>query len=183
MNKIGLRTGKLTKNRGFSVYDMLVAVGIVTVLGAVAIPALKPVLSNQRMATSVNTLMTALHLTRSTAVQSGKRATLCPTRDGIECLGSSTAWQEGLMVYIDENANRERDPHETVVQLFKIGRAVQLHSPSSRDHVTYQPNGLASGTNTTFVFCDTDRSAAARKVIVANSGRARIFPAREAGSC
>ena len=171
------------RQQGFSLYESMVTLAIVGVLGILAIPNLKPVLANQRMNTSVNTLVSALQLTRSEAIHNGQRATLCPTQDGAVCLDFYTEWHRGYMLFIDHNANRERDADEPVVRMFETAPNIQLRSSRGRDHVTYQPNGLASGSNATFVFCDAGKSAKARTVIVSNGGRPRILPALDNSAC
>jgi type IV fimbrial biogenesis protein FimT len=169
--------------RGVSLYQTIVTLAVAGVLGTLVVPNLQPVLSNQRMTTSVNTLLTALHLTRSEAIHHRQRAALCPTQDGQTCLDSYSEWHRGFMLYIDLNANRERDGEEPVVRLFETNRGIQLRSSRGRDHITYQANGLASGSNATFVFCDTAKKTRARTVIVANSGRPRVLPARDNRAC
>jgi len=168
---------------GFSLHQALVSLAIASVLGVLTIPNVKPALANQRMATSVNTLVTALQLTRSEAIHHGERAVLCPTLDNIECIDSHSDWHQGFMVYIDQNANRQRDDDEPVVRTFQVSRNIELRSSRGRDHITYQASGLAYGSNATFTFCDASKYAKARAVIVSNSGRPRVQPARDSRLC
>ena len=183
MNRTVIATASLQSQRGVSLYQTLITLAIAGTLGTLAVPNFQPVLAHQRMHTSVNTLVTALHLTRSEALTSRQRAVLCPTQDGSECLDSHTEWHRGYMLYLDFNANRQRDEDEPVVRMFEVNRHIQLRSSRGRDHITYQANGLASGSNATFLFCDSNRAAKPRMVVVANSGRPRVLPARDNSAC
>ncbi len=183
MNQIAYGAVSPRSQRGFSLYQTMVALAVAGVLGTLAIPNFKPVLAHQRMHTSVNTLVTALHLARSEAITHGQRAALCPTQDGDTCVDSHTEWHRGYMIYIDHNASRQRDADEPVVRMFEVNQGIQLRSSRGRDHITYQANGLASGSNATFVFCDSARAAKPRVVVVANSGRPRVLPAQDQGRC
>lgn len=183
MDQTAYGKASLQTQRGWSLYETLITLAVVGTIVVLAVPNFKPVLANQRMSTSVNTLVSALHLSRSEAIHHGQRATLCPTEDGNTCVDSHTEWHRGFMVYIDHNANRQRDEDEPIVRMFQIGQNIQMRSSRGRDHITYQASGLASGSNATFVFCDNSKSAMARMVVVSNGGRPRVLPAQDNNVC
>lgn len=162
--------------RAFSLYDMLVTLTVVGTVSAFAIPSFQQLVASQRMSGAINTLVSALHLARSEAIRRGVRAALCPSADGHACHNGgagSTAWEDGYLLYIDLNGNHEFDADETAVWLFGATEGLNIRSTAHRDHVTYQQNGMASGTNLTFTLCDKRGRGTPRAVIVSNSGRAR----------
>ena len=160
--------------RGFSLYDALVTLSVAGVISSVAVPSFQQLTSSQRISSAVNSLVTALHLARSEAIKRRERAVLCPSADGRACrdnIANETAWEEGYLLYIDHNANHEFDADETAVWVMGATEGVRIRSSAHRDHVTYQPSGLASGTNLTFTFCDKSGHGTPRTVIVSISGR------------
>ena len=162
--------------RAFSLYDALVTLTVVSTVTTVAVPSFQQLISSQRMSGAVNSLVTALHLTRSETIKRGERAVLCPSSDGRACRNNSvggTVWEEGYLLYIDRNGNHEFDADEMAVRMFGATEGLHIRSSAHRDHVTYQPNGMASGSNITFTFCDKHGRGAPRAVIVSNSGRPR----------
>ena len=157
--------------RAFSLYEALVTLTVVSTVTTVAVPSFQQLTSSQRMSGAVNSLVTALNLTRSETIKRGERAALCPSSDGRTCR-NNTVWEEGYLLYIDRNGNHEFDTGETAVRMF--GATPGLHIRSAhRDQVTYQPNGMASGSTITITFCDKHGRGAPRAVIVSNSGRPR----------
>lgn len=162
--------------RAFSLYDALVTLTVVSTVTTVAVPSFQQLTSSQRMSGAVNSLVTALHLARSEAIKRGERAVLCPSADGRACQNSGTggtAWEKGYLLYIDRNGNHELDADDMAVRLFDTTEGLHIHSSAHREHVTYQPNGMASGSNLSFTFCDKHGRGAPRAVIVSNSGRPR----------
>ena len=161
--------------RAFSLYDALVTLTVVSTLTTVAVPSFQQLTTGQRMAGAVNSLITALHLARSEAIKRGERATLCPSATGRECRNggaNGVVWEEGYLLYIDRNGNREFDADETAVRVFGAVEGLRIRSVH-RDQVTYQPNGMASGSTITITFCDKRGRGDPRAVIVSNSGRPR----------
>jgi type IV fimbrial biogenesis protein FimT len=162
--------------RAFSLYDALVTLTIVSTVTATAVPSLQHLTSSQRMSGAVNSLIAALHLTRSEAIKRNERATLCPSTNGRECRdggSSGTVWDEGYLLYIDHNGNHAFDADDMTVRYFNAFEGLHIRSSTHRDHVTYQSNGMASGSNLTITFCDKLGRSAPRAVIVSNSGRPR----------
>lgn len=162
--------------RAFSLYEALVTLTVVSTVTTVAVPSFQQLTSSQRMSGAVNSLVTALHLARSETIKRGERAVLCPSSDGRACRNNGiggTAWEHGYLLYIDRNGNHEFDTDEMAVQMFGATEGLHIRSTAHRDHVTYQPNGMASGSNLSFTFCDKHGRGAPRAVIVSNSGRPR----------
>jgi len=157
--------------RAFSLYEALVTLTVVSMVTTVAVPSFQQLISSQRMSAAVNSLVTALHLARSETIKRGERAVLCPSSDGRACR-NNTVWEGGYLVYIDRNGNNEFDADEMAVRIFGAIEGLHIRS-AHRDHVTYQPNGMASGSTITITFCDKHGLGAPRAVIVSNSGRPR----------
>lgn len=125
------------------------------------------------MTGSINSLITALHLARSEAIKRRDDAVLCPSIDGRACINRGSAWQDGYVLYIDRNNNRDIDDDEPVIQNFGNTHGLQLINTSSHDHVRYKSNGMASFTNATFIFCDIHGRSPPKAVVISNSGRVR----------
>jgi type IV fimbrial biogenesis protein FimT len=159
--------------RAFSLHDALVAVAVVSTVTMIGVPSFQQLVLNQRMTGAINSLVTALHLARSEAIKRGENAVLCPSTDGRGCVNGGHDWEQGYLLYIDRNGNREIDADETVVQVFGATNALRLKNTSIYDHVRYMPNGLATFTNATFTFCDVRGRGTPKAVVISNSGRVR----------
>jgi len=165
--------------RGFTLYELLTTLTVIAVLATIAIPTFQYLTARERQSAAMNTFIAALYTARSEAIKRGERAVLCPSRNGQSCDGAGTGgtiWSEGYLLFVDENANQEREPEEAIVQVFGKTRGIRILSSRGRDHVTYQASGLARGTNATFQFCSERNVAPARSLVVSNTGRVRVAP-------
>src|SRR4030066_349196 len=163
--------------RAFSLYDALVALTVVSTVATIAVPSLQQLTPSQRMTGAVNSMVTALHLARSEAIKRRARAILCPSEDGRACHSGgsgTTVWEEGYLVYIDNNGNHAFDADDMAIWMFAATAGLHIRSSRGRNHVTYQPNGLASGSNLSITFCDKHGRGTPRAVIVSGGGRPRV---------
>lgn len=168
-----------TLARGFTLYELLVTLTVIAVLAAIAVPAFQQLIARHRQTAAMNTFIAALHTTRSEALKRKARAVLCPSRNGETCDGAgstATVWSEGYLLFVDHNANRDRDPDEEIVHAFGKTRGIRILSARARAQVTYQASGLARGTNATFQFCSERNVVPARSLVLANTGRVRVDP-------
>lgn len=161
------------REHAFTLYDTIVTLAVVGTIASVAVPSFQQLVSSQRMTGAINTLVSALYLSRSEAIKRGENAVLCPSREGRSCIQGGNIWEEGYLLYIDSNGNAQVDTEEIVVRYFETTTGLRVRTSSNRDDIRYLPNGLASGTNATFTFCDTRGRGTPRAVIISNSGRAR----------
>jgi type IV fimbrial biogenesis protein FimT len=168
--------------RGFTLYELLTTTTVVGILTTVAVPTLTSLIARERQHMAMNTFIAALYTTRSEAIKRGKRAVLCPSRNGEKCDGAATGgtvWSEGYLLFVDENASQDRDSDEDIVHVFGQTRGIRILSSRGRDHVTYQASGLARGTNATFHFCSERNVVPARSLVMSNTGRVRRAPKAE----
>jgi len=164
------------RQHGYTLHDVLITLAVVSIVAIVATPTLLKFVQHHHLASAANSLITALMTARSESIKRNVRAVLCPSRDGIQCLGISgahTAWHDGYLLFADNNANHRREPEEPLLHVFDKTLHIRIYTTSGRGHVTYQPNGQASGTNATFLFCGTE-AIALRSLVVSNTGRARL---------
>ncbi len=85
----------MLRNTGFTLVELMVVLAVFAVLSAVAVPGLGRMAAEQRVITSTNMLLSALHLARSEAVRRNQRVTLCPSTNGAQCtpgVGYDAGW-------------------------------------------------------------------------------------------
>ncbi|WP_018233041.1 GspH/FimT family pseudopilin [Thioalkalivibrio thiocyanodenitrificans] len=75
----------MPREHGFTLIDLMVTLAVAAILVTVAVPGLTGLVAEQRVITTTNRFVTALHLTRSEAVRRGTRVTLCASTDGQTC--------------------------------------------------------------------------------------------------
>lgn len=94
--------------RGVSLVELMVAVGVLAVLLAVAVPSYRGVIKRNQVSAASNALLADLSYARSEAVTRGTIVSVCPSTDGIHC-DSNTAYKSGWMIYAYEPGKGKAD--------------------------------------------------------------------------
>ena len=100
---------------GFTLIEMLVAIGVVAILSAIGIPALRNFTLQQRIGTTVQELQLDMAVARSEAITRAASVSLCTSSDGTSCTG--TGWEGGRIIFTDPNQNGVVDAGEVVVRV------------------------------------------------------------------
>jgi type IV fimbrial biogenesis protein FimT len=132
-------------------------------------------MQDARMTAATNQLMGHLSLALSEAIKRNAMVTLCKSKNGASCFDES-AWQEGWIVFADDNNNHEVDAGETVIHMQQaLEGNLTLHygETGKYSYVRYNPSGEV-WPGATFSFCDGRDANNAKAVIVYWTGRPRV---------
>lgn len=162
--------------------ELLAALSIVAILTAMAVPAFRDFVQNNRAAEQSNALVGALALARNEAVTRGVPVSVCASTDGESCDaagGLFTFWTPGWIVFTDASGDLgdvddAADPPDTVLRGMPAltGDATMA---SNRNFVSYTPSGFLSGGQVTFVLAVPDcRGNQNRTIVVNPQGRATL---------
>jgi type IV fimbrial biogenesis protein FimT len=163
----------MDRQRGHTLTELVFAAAIVAGLLGWAVPGLEDLRRNAERTREVNQLLHAVHFARLEAVKRNGVVSLCPSRDGEFCAPAGTSWQQGWIVFVNSDADSPavRDPGEALLRVVPAWSAGTL--TANRNTLSFRPFGQA-GVTATFTFCDVRGPAAARAVIISQSGRPRL---------
>lgn len=175
---------------GFSLSEVLVVLLIVSVLAFLAVPGMTDLIRTNLLTVQAHRFVTALNLARSEAIRRNQRTYICVRADdesSTSCSDDET-WENGWLVYADENTNRKPETHE-VIQLFEpIKEGYLLRSNGRVSALSYRGDGMARRAKgglpmMTFRLCAPDASdenvdTRAREVVISASGRLRLQKGR-----
>jgi type IV fimbrial biogenesis protein FimT len=159
--------------KGFTLMEALVALAVVSILAAVALPAW----SHARAAANSGSVRAGLAASLLDAIRhsavAGSEVVICPTQGTDQCSNSSK-WDKGWIVFADLNGNRIRDSNETrLADGPPLPDGVHLRSTAGRVRLVFQPNGGNAGSNVTFTLCDSRGPDFASSLVLSNSGNLR----------
>ena len=161
------------RQHGLTLTELLISLGITSLLAATAVEHLPRFLQSTRMAGDVNRFLTALHLARTEAVKRRRHLVLCPAASGDICAGRAD-WEDGWLLFASDN-NREREPDEDlIIHEAPLSTGISMRSGGYRKRIVYQPDGSSGGSNSSFTFCDRRRLASPRVICLSNTGRPRL---------
>ena len=167
--------------RGFSLIEIMTALGIAAVLLGVAVPNFSALIEKQGFNTAHNDLAAAFHFARSLAVTERQQTIVCPSTDAQSC-NSPSVWDHGWIVFVDGNRNKQRDAGEPVRRAEQREHEhIGIRTSGSRPLVLFRPNGGSGGTNMSLRLCNPDGDPVSA-LVLNNNGRLRKASASEAAS-
>jgi type IV fimbrial biogenesis protein FimT len=150
---------------GFTLVETMVVVAVVGILAAVAIPAMRNFVQDERQYTQAQRLWMGLNLARSESRKQDVSISVCASTDGLNCSNSATGWPGGWIVL--SSASGTAKPSMTVPAL-PSGTTLTEATPLAV--VTFYSNGMVAAP-AAFTFCDARGAANARSVEVTLAGR------------
>jgi type IV fimbrial biogenesis protein FimT len=157
---------------GFTLLEVMLALAIAGIVLALGVPGLGSWMAQQELQDRADALLHALDLARSEAVKRGARVDVCPSAG--DC-SAAAPWEGGWIVLAD-SARGTRSSSITRERRASPGITIRGNRPVA-DYVSYTSLGHARRFDGalqmgTFTVCRPGQRA--RKVILANSGRARV---------
>ena len=164
-------------SRGFTLIELMIAVGLTALLLGLAVPALDMFTTNARQTGAINDFVASMHIARSTAVTTNFRTTVCASASGVTC--EPVDWDQGWIVFNDRDSDQVVDNDENIVASSGGIDGLSIQSGEFGQFLMYRPNGRvmttsAAGNSGQFTVCDNRGSDHAKVLIVDLSGRPRL---------
>lgn len=159
----------------FTLVELLVTMAVFGILAVAAIPAFNNYVTNNRLFTDSNMLITSLNVARNEAVKRGTTVSVCRSADGTSCATDTSSWEKGWIVFVNSNNDvpAKVDGGELIIFVngaLNGGEAISASATFDK-YITFQPTGISSATGQ-FVLCDNAATTAtARTITVSRSGK------------
>jgi type IV fimbrial biogenesis protein FimT len=132
-----------SRRSGFTLIELMVVIAIASILAMLAIPSFIDMIQRNRVSGEVNSFVGDLQYARSEAIQHGQSVTLCPSSDGLNCLGANQ-WNLGWIVFSDINGTGVPAAGTvTRVRAAWSGSDTFVATPA-KTAITYGRNGFAT---------------------------------------
>lgn len=167
-------------NRGFTLVEMMLAVAVLAILLSIGLPAFGGLIDNQRMDSSVNSLVRGIQFTRTEAIRRNRHVTMTPLQQD---------WNDGWVIFLDTNHNGRHDVGEQILRQEQPALISHIHANTNiAGYLRYNAQGESELLNGgfqsgTFSLCPRQPGVQGRKVIINRVGRARTERAHIASGC
>lgn len=164
-------------SRGFTLIELMIAVGLTGLLLSMAVPALDQFTSNARQTSAVNDFVSSMHVARSTAITTNFRVTVCASSTGTNC--EAVSWDQGWIVFADRDSDQVVDADEVISDASAGIEGLDIRSGEFGQFLMYRPNGRVmnasvTGSSGQFVVCDKRGTDHAKVLVIDLSGRPRF---------
>lgn len=175
----------MQRDGGFTLIELMIAISLVAILLATAVPALDDFTNDARQTGAINDFISAIHLARNTAITTNSRVTMCASGSGTNC--EVTSWDSGWIVFADLNSSGSVDAGETVVSASPGVEGLSIQSGEFPAALMFRPNGRAmtnalTGNSGEFAVCDFRGASHAKVILVELSGRPRMSETKANGA-
>lgn len=111
----------MKKSFGFTLIEVMIAVGIVAILVRLAAPSFTKLIQSNAMTNTVNSFLSDLRFARSEAVRRGGGVVMCrsdnPEASSPTCgSGTTTGWESGWIIFHDLDGDGTKDSNEQVLR-------------------------------------------------------------------
>jgi type IV fimbrial biogenesis protein FimT len=170
----------MTTQAGLSLTELLLTIALLAIVTGFSVPTFRSLQLDAARSRQVKEFVQSIHLARSEAIKRNAVVTLCPSRDARTCAAAGTDWNAGWLIFenVDRDTPAALDPGEPLVQVYPRWQDGQIRG--NRSTLSFRSFGQ-SGVTATYTFCDARGSAAARAVIISQTGRPRIAARAAAG--
>ncbi len=162
------------QNAGFTLIELMIVMVVVAIFVTVGVPNFQNLVSDNRLSTQANSLVSSLQLARSEALKLRTPVSVCRTTNGTDCAGPG-AWETGWLVFIDSNANGDVDGEQIIQSISGLDSGVTLRAAAApfTDFVNYQPSGLQSAAAGNFRLCSGSNPDVneGRQINISTTGR------------
>jgi type IV fimbrial biogenesis protein FimT len=170
-----MEVSNLRKSTGLTLVELLIVLAIAAILAQIALPDFSDIMKNNRSATRINELQTSLNFARSEAIKRNNTVVICQSTNGTTCEDSEENWQDGWIIFADQNGNDSVDSEELLTMHGNADDRFTLTFTETR--IEYAGLGLATqGTGGTFTLCHNDEEGEnlAKGVIIGPGGRPQL---------
>ena len=137
---------KFSRQRGFTILELLITVALLGILMAVAVPSFLSALQNNRMTAHANDLVTAFKLARSEALKRKVPISICAADTSVETPTCGSDWTDGWMVIIDSagagGASATYASADDILRVWSpVGTNATIGGTNATDFVRYLRDG------------------------------------------
>lgn len=175
----------MRRQNGFTLIELMTAVGLTGLLLSMAVPAMGVFVANARQTGAINDLVASIHLARSTAIKTNVRVTLCPSAGGTDC--ETVEWKQGWIAFADLDSDQTVDVGETIFDSSGPVAELDIDSSEFGQFLMYRPNGRVmtttiNGNSGQFTVCNDRGANHAKVMIIQLSGRPQLSDKQADGS-
>jgi len=159
------------KKRGFTLVEVMVAIAVISIISAIALPSMGNFLVKMRVDNEISEIQRLLLTARNMAINTGKNTTVCPLSSSGACTNN---WQNEISVFTNsDNSLATNNNFVAPDELVKIKEEIKAGDKLqySQNSIIYTPDGRLLTASADFSYCPKDKADHSRGISISLSGR------------
>lgn len=158
--------------QGFTLIELLVALVVMTILTVGTIGGLSKLSRHYQRTTTLQRLISGLHLAKTVAITRQSIVTVCPLNATKHC---AKDWTLPIAVFLDSsNYRRLTTPSNLLRILSPPEHALLIAKPARKAYFQFEASGMTNGTPGHISYCPDNSSVEAIKLVISRVGRLRL---------
>ena len=156
--------------RGFTLVEVIVAIAVVAIISAIALPSMSSFLVKMRVDNEISEIQRLLLTARNMAINTGKNTTVCPLSGG----ACTTNWHNEISVFTNsDNSLATNNNFAAPDELVKIKDGIKSGDKLqyTQQSIIYTPDGRLLTTSANFSYCPKNNADYSRGISISLSGR------------
>jgi prepilin-type N-terminal cleavage/methylation domain-containing protein len=131
------------RQQGFTLYELMITLMVVGIILSLGVPNLRNFTLNSRITGTANDLHAAFMMARTEAAHAKTNVTICASADPMGAANCGGTWDQGYVVFIDDDADQVRDAGEAILRSHPpLDTGVMLRVADAATYFMYAPSGL-----------------------------------------
>jgi type IV fimbrial biogenesis protein FimT len=165
-------------NRGFTLIELMLVIVILSITLWIGLPSMGNLVEQTYRKTSLNNLISGLHLARTSAIFEQTHVTLCPLDAENRCVRD---WRQPVSIFRDPKRQRQLTSSDALIRVIAPPKRGNLKGRTGiRRHFGFTPSGMAKDAIGHILWCPDDGDATqAYQLLINMGGRLRIARDRD----
>lgn len=167
--------------RGFSLFESLICLSVLSIVASLAIPAFGGMLQRNRQQLAIQQLKETVNFARATAISRKSSISICHApADACE---TTDLWSSATRVFSDHDRDGLQSAEEATLLVSKLPEGLHWRWSNFRTqpHLTFLSNGATASLNGSFILCRG--STALARLVLNKAGRIETANLRESDRC
>jgi type IV fimbrial biogenesis protein FimT len=168
--------GRRSRAAGFTLIELMIAIAVLAVLLALAVPNFNDASLSARLNGFANSIVAAAQVARSEAIKRNATITLCASANGSSCAGSG-GWEQGWIVL-----NEATDPDTVLQHQQGLPSEFNVTQTGGTAALNFLPTVVGT-TTATLTVCRSDPVGSEERVVTINGTGSAYVTITTTGTC
>ena len=158
--------------RGVTLFELLVSLALISILTAMAMPAMSSLIESSRSKVVRQQLQSFLSEVRSVALHKSQIVTVCRLDEDDRC---ESELSFPLTAFVDANRNQQLESQTEVLRRLDFEMPDNLSMAWNRHgYLRYWPSGGTGALTGSLTFCHANSTRHDFRIVIARTGRTRV---------